>query len=327
MKYWMHVGVALLAWMLGLVQVAQAQNPVADWPNRQGRIIVGYPPGSGMDFTVRLVAESLRQKTGQPFIVEHRPGASGHIATELVYNAPPDGYTLLCVPPAFATTPSLFSSVPFDPDAMLPITIMATQANLLLVNVERLPNVRTLQDLIARAKANPGKLNFGSSGNGGSQHLATEMLKMRAGNLQMVHVPYKGFAVLTGLVGGEVDMTFFTLGSAMPHVRTGKIRVLAVGSERRDARIPEVPTLAETFPGMTSATWFAMLAPPRTPPELVAKINAAWVEALRDPAAVKRLADITVDVVANSPAEATAFIAEEKKRWGEVIRAASIRAD
>jgi len=326
MKYRMHIGVMLFAWMLGLAEVAQAQNPVAAWPNHPVRILIGYPPGSGQDFTARLVAERLRAKTGQPFVVEHRPGASGHIATEFVYSALPDGHTLLVVPPAFVTTPFMFSSLPFNPEAMMPITIMATQYSLLLVNSERLPAVRTLQELIAHAKANPGKLNYGSSGNGGSQHLATEMLRMRAGNLQMTHVPYKGVAVMTGLVGGEVDLTFFTLATAMPHIRSGKIRALAVGSERRDPLLPDVPALAETFPGMTSATWFALLSPPRTPPELVAKINAECVEALRDPEAVKRLADITVHVVANSPAEAAAFLAEERKRWGEVIRAARIRA-
>lgn len=327
MKCRMQVGLLVLLSMLGWAQVAQAQNAAADWPNKQVKIVMGYPPGSGMDFTIRLVAESLRQKTGQPFIVENRPGASGHIASEMVYKAAPDGYTLLCVPPAFATTPWLFASLPFDPDAMMPITVMATQNNLLLVNVARLPDVRTVPELIAYAKANPGKLNFGSSGNGGSQHLAMEMLKIGAGNLDIVHVPYKGFAVLQGLVGGEVDMTFFTLGSAMPHIRAGKIRAIAVASDRRDPRIPDVPTISETIPGMTSATWFALIAPPRMPPELVTKINAAWVQALRDPAAVKRLSDITVDVVADSPAEAAAFIAKEKQRWGEVIRKANVHAE
>jgi len=317
----------LFAWMLGQAAIAQGQSQAAAWPNNQVRILIGYPPGSGQDFTARLVAERLRAKTGQPFVVEHRPGASGHIATEAVYKAPPDGYTLLCVPPAFATTPFMFSSLPFDPQAMVPITIMATQANFLLVNTARLPNVRSVQDLIAYAKANPGKLDFGSSGNGGTQHLAAEMLKIRAGNLQMTHVPYKGVAVMAGLVSGEVDMAFFTLATSMPHIRTGKIRAIAVGSERRDPRVPDVPTLAETLPGMTSATWFAMLAPPRMAPELVAKINAEWVWALRDPDSVKRLADITVDVIANSPSEAAAFIGDERKRWGEVIRAAHIRAE
>lgn len=307
--------------------LAQAQSQGAAWPSNPVRIVIGYPPGSGQDFTARLVADRLRAKTGQAFVVEHRPGASGHIATELVYKAPPDGHTVLCVPPAFATTPFMFSSLPFDPEAMMPITIMATQANLLLVNSARLPTVRTLQDLIAYAKANPGRLNFGSSGNGGTQHLAAEMLKIRAGDLQMTHVPYKGVAVMTGLVAGEVDLTFFTLATAMPHIRSGKLRALAVGSERRDPRVPEVPALGEILPGMTSATWFAIIAPPRTPPGLVAKINAEWVWALRDPDAVKRLADITVDVVANSASEAAAFLADERKRWGAVIRAANIRAE
>jgi tripartite-type tricarboxylate transporter receptor subunit TctC len=152
MKYRMHVGVMLFAWVL----VGQSRRRKTRWrrPNPV-RILIGYPPGSGQDFTARLVAEHLRAKTGQPFVVEHRPGASGHIATEFVYKAAPDGHTLLVVPPAFVTTPFMFSSLPFDPEAMMPITIMATQYSVLLVNSERLPTVRTLQELIAYAKANP----------------------------------------------------------------------------------------------------------------------------------------------------------------------------
>lgn len=315
-----------LAALACFTAAAQAQSPAA-WPNRPVHVLFGFPPGGGPDFTVRIVADRVLEKTGQPVVIDYRQGATGQIATELASKATPDGYTLLCVPPAFVTTPFLYSGLPFNSDALVPITVMASQANVLLTNPSKLPNVRTVQDLIAYARANPDKLNYGSSGNGGSQHLAAELLKILGGNLRIVHVPYKGVAVMAGLLAGEVDMTFFTLGSAMPNIRGGKLRAIAVASERRNAALPEVPALAETLPGMTSATWFAMLAPPGTPPELVNRINALWVEALRHPDSLKRLAEITADPVANSPAEAAAFIAQEKDRWGKVIRQANIKAD
>jgi tripartite-type tricarboxylate transporter receptor subunit TctC len=302
---------------------ALAQSP---YPSRAIRMVVGYPPGSGVDLVPRLVGERLLAKWGHPLVVENRPGASGHIATEIVAKAPPDGYTLLTVPPAFATTPHLFATLPFDADAMVPVSVMVSQANVLVVPPARLSEVRTLQDLIEAAKARPGQLNYGSSGNGGSQHLSMELLKMLTG-VQITHVPYKGVAVIGGFLAGDVDTGFFTVGGLLPHIKSGKLRALAVGGDRRNAALPEVPTLTELLPGMVSATWFAMIAPAKTPPEIVARLNAAVVEALQQPEVQKRLADIHADVIANSPERAAAFIREEKARWGKVIRAAGIKAD
>jgi tripartite-type tricarboxylate transporter receptor subunit TctC len=302
---------------------ALAQTP---YPNRAIRMVVGYPPGSGVDLVPRLVGERLLAKWGHPLVVENRPGASGHIATELVAKAAPDGYTLLTVPPAFATTPHLFATLPFDADAMVPVSVMVSQANVLVVPPARLSEVRSLQDLIETAKARPGQLNYGSSGNGGSQHLSMELLKMLTA-VQITHVPYKGVAVIGGLLAGDVDTGFFTVGGLLPHIKSGKLRALAVGGDRRNAALPEVPTLTELLPGMVSATWFAMIAPAKTPPEIVAKLNAGVVEALQHPEVQKRLADIHADVIGNSPEQAAAFIREEKARWGKVIRAANIKAD
>jgi tripartite-type tricarboxylate transporter receptor subunit TctC len=303
-----------------------ALGQAASYPSKPIRMIIGYPPGSGVDLIPRMVGERLLVKWGQPMLVENRPGASGHIATEAAAKAPPDGYTLLTVPPAFATTPAMFDSLPFDADAMVPVTVMVLQANALVVNVARNGALQTVRQLVDQAKANPDKLNYGSSGNGGSHHLSMELLKMLTG-VRMQHVPYKGVALVNGLLGGEVDTGFFTLGGLLPHIKAGKLRALAVGGSRRHAALPDVPTLSEALPGMASATWFAMIAPAKTPADVVAKLNGAVVEALRHPDVQKRLADLDAETVANSPAEAAAFIKEEKERWGKVIRTAGIKPD
>lgn len=315
---------ALLAAALALP--APAQDPAAAYPQRPVRVVIGYPAGGGVDLVPRLVGERLSAKWGQPFVVENRPGASGHIASEIVFKAAPDGYTLLAVPPAFATTPYLFATLPFDPDALVPVSVLASQANVLVVHPGRLPEVRSLQDLIAAAKARPGALNYGTTGNGGSHHLSTERLKLVAG-IEITHVPYKGGAVVTGLLAGDVDMGFYSLGGLLPRIRSGKLRPLAVGGRSRDASLPDVPALGEHWPGMLSATWFALLAPPKTPAGLVARLNRAVVEALRDPQIAPRLAELHAEVIGNSPEEARAFIADEKRRWAEVIRAANVRAE
>jgi tripartite-type tricarboxylate transporter receptor subunit TctC len=303
-----------------------AQDPAAAYPQRPIRIVIGYSAGGGVDIVPRIVVERLTAKWGQPFLVENRPGASGHIATEIVAKAAPDGYTLLAVPPAFATTPLLFGALPFDPDAFMPISVLVSQANALVAHPGRRPDVRTFQDLVAAAKARPGALNYGSAGNGGSQHLSMELLKMLAG-LQITHVPYKGGAVVTGLLSGDVDVGIYTVGGLLPHIKSGRLRALAVGGARRNPALPEVPTFGELMPGMVSATWFAMLAPPKTPDGIVAKLNAAIAEALRQPEVQKRLAELHADIIGNSPGEAAAFIRDEKRRWGEVIRAANIKPD
>ena len=303
-----------------------AQDPAAAYPKRPIRVVIGYSAGGGSDIVPRLVLERVAAKWGQPFLVENRPGASGHIATELVFKAAPDGYTLLSTPPAFATTPFLFGSLPFDPDALVPITVFVSQANLLVAHPGRMPDVHTFQDLVAAAKARPGALNYGSAGNGGSQHLSMELLKMLAG-LQITHVPYKGGAVVTGMLAGDVDCGFYTVGGLLPHVKNGRLRALAVGGTQRNAALPDVPTFNELLPGMVSATWFAILAPPKTPSEIVAKLNAAIVEALRQPEVQRRLAEMHAEIIGNSPTEAAAFIRDEKRRWGEVIRAANIKPD
>ena len=316
--------VPLISVLAALPVFAQGQS--ASYPNRPLRVVIGYPPGSGIDLVPRMVGERLLAKWGQPVVVENRSGASGHIATEIVAKAAPDGYTLLAVPPAFATTPHMFPSLPFDPDAMVPVTVMVTQANVLIVPAGKLPQVRTLSGLIEAARARPGQLNYGSAGIGGSHHLSMELLKMVAG-VNLVHVPYKGNAALAGFLSGEVDTGFFSVGSLLPHIKSGKMRALAVGGQRRHPELPDVPMLSELMPGLVSATWSALLAPAKTPPDIVAKLNAGAVEALHHEGLQKRLAELHADVIGNTPEQAAAFLREEKERWGKVIRAADVKAE
>src|SRR5207302_10772161 len=316
-RSWISHGSALLLAATAVLP-AFAQDPAAAYPKRPIRVVIGYAAGGGSDIVPRLVLERVSAKWGQSFLVENRPGASGHIATEIVFKAAPDGYTLLSTPPAFATTPFLFGSLPFDPDALVPITVFVSQANLLVAHPGRMPDVHTFQDLVAAAKARPGALNYGSAGNGGSQHLSMELLKMLAG-LQITHVPYKGGAVVTGMLAGDVDCGFYTVGGLLPHIKSGRLRALAVGGAQRNPALPDVPTFDELLPGMVSATWLAMLAPPKTPGEIVAKLNPAIDEALRHPDSRRPLAVLHSDVIRNSPAHTAAFIRDEKRRWGEVI--------
>jgi tripartite-type tricarboxylate transporter receptor subunit TctC len=311
---------ALLA---GTVPSAGAQ---ADYPNRAIKIIVPIPPGAAADTLPRIIAEKLSAKWGQPVIVENRPGAALNIGAEAAARAEPDGYTLLASPPPpLAINQSLYPKLTFDPNAFVPITVMASLPNVLMVH-PKVP-VSNLQELIAYAKANPDKLTYASSGNGSTPHLTMELLKSVAG-IKIVHVPYRGLApALTDLTAGHVDMMFDNLGNALNPVRNGTLKGLGIGSEKRITALPNVPTMAETFPGFVSVTWFAIVAPPKTPPEIAAKLSAAVAEAIKLPDVAKRIQDMSITPVGSTPAETAAFIKQERDRWGRVIAAAGIKAD
>ncbi len=312
--------VAVIAAVSSNFAAAQTQ-----WPAKPYRIIIGYPQGGAMDLIVRLGAERIQAKSGQALILESRTGASGHLATEQVFKAAPDGYTLMVAPPAFVTTPFMFAELPFNPDTMVPISLLASQPNVIAVNPGRLPDVHTLQQLIDRARANPGKLNYGSPGNGGSGHLSMELLKMLVG-VDILHVPYKGAAVLPAALSGEIDFLAYTSGTTAPHIRSGKLRALAVGSARRLPGI-DAPPAGDTVSGFDSGSWFVMIAPPAMSAALAQRIHAEWNEALRTPEVTKRLTEAYVELLVAAPAETAAFIVKEKARWGEVIRKGGIKAD
>ena len=310
----------IIATLLCHLAVAQSQ-----WPVKPYRIVIGYPQGGAMDLIVRLGAERIQAKTGQALVLESRPGASGHLATEQVFKAAPDGYTLMVAPPAFVTTPFMFTELPFDPETIVPVTLLGSQPNVIAAHPGRLPEVRSLQQLIDHARANPGKLNYGSPGNGGSGHLSMELLKMVVSG-DIVHVPYKGAAVLPAALSGEVDFLAYTSGTVAPHIRSGKLRAIAVGSTRRLPGI-DAAAAADTVPGFDSGSWFVMVAPPRTSAALAQRIHAEWNEALNVPETTKRLTDAYVELLVSNPTDTAAFLAKEKARWGEVIRKGNIKAD
>jgi tripartite-type tricarboxylate transporter receptor subunit TctC len=300
---------------------AMAQD---NYPSRVIRIIVPVPPGTAPDVLPRMIADKLAARWSEPVVVENRPGGALNIGAEAVAKAEPDGYTLLASPPPpLAINQSLYRNLAFDPNAFVPVTVMAATPNVLVAN----PGVgfSTVPGLIAFAKANPGKLTYASSGVGSTPHLAMELLKIQAG-IEIVHVPYKGL-VPTDLLAGHVDLMFNNLGNTLPHIRSGALKVLAVGSEKRLAVLPDVPAVAEILPGFVSRTWFAVVAPPRSSPAIAAKLSAAIAEILRLPDVAKRLQDLTLTPVGSTPAETAAFIHEERNRWRQVIVSAGIKPD
>ena len=298
-----------------------------DYPARAIRIIVPFPAGGTADLLPRIVGEKLAANWGQPVIVDNRAGAGGNIGAEMVYNAEPDGYTLLSAPPPpLVVNQTLYPNLPFNPSEFAPVAILARVPNALVVNPARIPE-KTVAAFIARAKANPGQLTTATTGNGGTQHLTSEMFQMMA-NVKLQHVPYRGSApALQDLVAGSVDLMFDNLGVSLPLVKGGQLNLIAVATAKRLEELPEVPTIAETIPGFESAAWFGVVAPPKTPKAIVDKLNADINEALRDPEVKRRLAQLSSDVVGGSPDETARYMREEVERWAKVIKAANIKVD
>jgi tripartite-type tricarboxylate transporter receptor subunit TctC len=299
--------------------------PADDYPNRPIHLVFPYSAG-GVSDMARLVAERLGERWHQPVLVEVRPGASGNVGAEFVARAPADGYTLLITPPPpLAINQSLFARLGYDPAAFVPVTVVASMPNL-LVATRALP-ASNLRELLDYAKANPNRLSYASTGNGGTPHLSAELLKAQ-GQVRIVHVPYQGIAsALPDLVTGRVDMMFANLAAVMPLVKDGRLKVLAVASAERLAQLPFVPTVHETLPGFVSDSWLALAAPAQTPPAVVEKIALAMQELLQAPEMTERLRQLGAVPVANTPAQARDFIRLEVQRWAQVIRNAAIKPD
>ena len=303
---------------------AQQSDPAASYPSRTVKIIVSAPPGGGPDLVARIVADRLQQRWGQPVIIENRPGAGGNLGTGDVAAAEPDGYTLLSAQPAPLTTNMLlYKSLRFDPAALEPIIVMTTLPIVMVVRSE-FP-ASNVGDLIAYAKANPGKITYGSQGVGTSPHLIGALFSRRTGT-ELTHVPYRGTAqVANDLLAGHLDLLFIQLDAVREFYRAGRIKMLAVMGDQRLADLPDIPTLAEAgVPDIRADTWNALAAPPKTPKPIIDKINAAVNNIFTQPDVRARLATMSMQPAGGTPADMSAFIKAETARWGEVIRAANI---
>jgi tripartite-type tricarboxylate transporter receptor subunit TctC len=298
-----------------------------EWPQRTVRIIVPFPAGGSADLLPRIVGEKLAEKWGQPVVVENRPGAAGNIGAAAVYQAEPDGYTLLSAPPPpLVINRLLYPKLAFDSTRFVPITVIAAIPNVVLVHPKT--GVNSIKELIELAKANPGKLNYASQGNGTTSHLTAELFKTMAGGLKIVHVPYKGTApALADLLAGQVEMMCDNLGVSLPHVKAGKLRALAVASPKRIAALPELPALAETLPGFEAVAWFGVVGPPGTPASVAEKVSLGVREALQLPDVRQRLAAASAEPMGLTPAQTAAYMKQETERWGAVIRVAGVKLE
>ena len=318
---------AALAGLLLLPGLA-APAGAADYPNRPITVVVGFPPGGASDILARIVADKLASLLGQPVVIDNRPGAGGNVAGELVAHAAPDGYTLLLGNNAIlATNISLYTKIGFDPvNDFDPISLVGTQANVLVVN-NGLP-VRSLADLIALAKAEPGRLNFASSGFGLAAHLAGELFVTEA-HVDIVHVPYKGSApALEDVISGEDQMMFATTAGAIDFIRSAQLRPLAVTTLKRSAVLPDLPTIDELgLKGFEATTWHGLVAPAGTPKVVVATLHRAVVEALKDPGVQRKLTDLGVDISPDMPEEFAAYIKSEILKWAAVIKASGAKLE
>jgi tripartite-type tricarboxylate transporter receptor subunit TctC len=303
--------------------VAHAQT-AAEYPNKPIKIIVTVPAGGGVDTVTRIVAEKLQQRFGQSVVIENRGGAGGNIAAEAVAGAEPDGYTLMASQPAPITTNVfLHKKLNFDPAAFEPVAILSKIPNVLLVRSD-FP-AKTAQDFMTYAKSNPGKLSYASQGIGTTSHLTAELFQTLTGT-KLVHVPYKGTGpALNDLVGGHVDFIFMQLESAIKLHEGNKARILAATTDKRLPMLPDVPTMEEIgIRNLVSDTWNAITAPPKTAAEIVAKLNSAINEALKEPDVQAKFATLHLLPGGGNPQQMGAFVKDETRRWGEVIRAANV---
>ncbi|MCC6535085.1 MAG: tripartite tricarboxylate transporter substrate binding protein [Burkholderiales bacterium] len=307
---------------------AAAQDRAGAYPGKPIRIVAGSAPGAAVDFNARIAAQKLNEAFGQPVLVEHRTGASGSIGSEYVARSAADGYTLgLGSMATLCMVPHLYAKIGYDSVRdFSPVTIIS--ASKFVLNVHPSVPARSLKELIALAKRSPGKLTFGTAGPGSVSHLGIEMLKSMAG-VDFLHVPYKGVApAMIALLGGETDLIFDPVLTSLPHIKSGRLRPLAVGADARSSLLPDVPTLAEAgLPGFEAASWFGLIAPAGTPPEIVARLNAALVKGISEPRVAQRLSSQGMDPVLNTPEQFAERIKRDLPRWGKLIKAAGIKPE
>ncbi len=296
------------------------------YPTRPVRLIIGYPPGGSADITARLLGQWLSERLGQPFVIESRPGASTNIATEAVVRAPPDGYTLLLVAPANAINATLYEKLNFNfISDIAPVAGIIRFPNVMVVNP--LVPAKTVPEFIAYAKANPGRLNMASSGNGSTIHVSGELFKMMTG-VNMVHVPYRGGApALTDMISGQVQVMFDSVPTSIEFIRAGKRRALAVTTATRSEVLPDLPTVADFVPGYEASAWYGVGVPKGTPDDIIDKLNKEINAILAEPKAKARLADLGASLLAGSSADFGKLVADETEKWGKVVKFSGAKPD
>ena len=326
MSLFIHLRTLVFSFILAMFAISPVQ--AADYPSRPVTLVVAFTPGGPSDVLARIVGKKMEELLGQPFVIENRPGAGGNVAAEGVAHAAPDGYTLLMGNNSIlATNEALYKQLNYSPGRdFIPITLVGTQANILVVN----PDVpaHSLTELIALAKAQPGKINFASSGYGAAAHLAGELFKSEA-KIDIVHVPYKGAApALQDVIAGHDQMMFATAASVIGHIHGGRVRALAVTTLKRTQILPDLPTMDEAgLKGFEASTWHGLVAPAGTPPQIIAALHDAAVKALHDPGVQSSLGKLGIDIVGDTPQEFQTYIKNEIPKWTTIVKASGATMD
>lgn len=311
---------------LALVAAGAFAQDAANYPARPIRLIVPFAPGGGLDITTRLIAQKLTEKWGQNIVVDSRPGAATIVGTEIASKAAPDGYTLLMITTTFAINPGLYPKLPYDPlKAFTPVTQLNFQPSVIVVTPAFAG--KSVKDLIALAKAKPGELTFATPGAGSAPHLSAEMFQ-RAAGVSMIHVPYKGIPpAVTDVIGGRVTMLFTTTISAAPHIKSGKLRAIAITSAKRQSSMPDVPTVGETLPGYRAEAFQGMVAPAGVPQAIVNKLSTEVARIVQLPEVAQRFTLDGAEAVGSTPKEFAAFLKAEMQKWSKVIKDAGIKPE
>ena len=299
-----------------------------EWPNKPIRWIVPFPPGGAMDVMARALADKSSKALGQAIVIENKAGAGGNIGAELVARSDPDGYTMMITSIGMATNKFLYPKLPYDPvKDFAPVSLIAVVPNVLVTNATQ-PNVKTVADVIANAKAQPGKLTYASAGNGSSIHLAGEVFTSMA-KVDLQHIPYKGSnPAVTDLLGGQVNYMFDSITSAKPHIDSGKLRAIGLTTTKRSKALPNVPTISESgLPGYEVTPWFAVFLPAGTPKPIISKLNTALVDALKSPEIRTKFDGIGAEPLGSTPDELASYLNKEIERWGKVISTNHIKSD
>jgi tripartite-type tricarboxylate transporter receptor subunit TctC len=318
--------VRLIALVLCSIFVGAAGAQEA-YPSRPVRFILPFPPGGGTDILGRVIAERLSASLGQPVVTENRGGAGGNVGAEAAAHSAPDGYTIVLVAPSLAISPSLYSKLNYDPvKDLAPIGLVATVPNVMITNPA--VEAKNLQEFIALARSRPGAMNYGSGGAGTSNHLAGELFNIVTG-AKLVHVPYKGVNLaMQGVLAGEIQLVFIGIPAALPHIKAGKLRPLALVAPQRSPALPEVPTVAEAgLKDFEVTTWYGIMTPAGTPRPIVSRLNAELVKIMHTPEVKERLAGMATDPLTSTPEEFAAYLKQEIAKWGDVVRKANLKAD